>query len=479
MSVDVLVAGGGSAGFGAALAAARGGLSVLVVEARHQLGGTSTLAGVSAWESGCGGTGFPFELYRRLKSRPQAVGIYAVGRHCAWPDEGFYPGGENVLRPELRYHDTLVRFGLGHVSYARREDRPLIRQRFNGVVFEPDAMAETMAEMLRETGRVELRLGTAVAGAAVAAGRITRVDLADGTTVTARWVVDASGDAVLCVACGCQWLRGEDPRERFGEAAAPEQPSGRVNGATLMFRVTPKAVPAVDPLPDGVPDACWWAERFPVAHVVHFPNGDLSLNMLPTMEGAEVLARGGEAAYAECRRRVRAFWHHWQGRFPEWQAYRITWEAPLLGVRETRRTVCEYMLRQADLEGGLAAQRHPDIIAIADHNFDVHGRHAAANCGVHTAYGVPYRCLQPCGVRNLLVAGRAAGFSALAASSCRVSRTMMQLGQAAGSACVLASRGGVELSAVRAADLRAALRRQHVTLAWPTEPEIAAYIGAE
>ncbi len=476
---DVLVAGGGSAGFAAALAAARGGLSVVVVEPHDRLGGTSTVAGVSAWESGCGGTGIPCELYRRLRGIPNAVAIYGVGRHCCWPDEGAYPGGENVLRPELCYRDTLVRHGLGQLSYARREDRPLIRQRFNGVVFEPEAMAATMAQLLAETERVELRLGTAVTAATVAAGRVARIELTDGTALTARWAVDASGDARLAAACGCEVLCGEDARERFGESAAPEQPSGRVNGVTLIFRVTPTAVAGVEPLPAEIPATCWWAAGFGMAHVVAFPNGDLSLNMLPAMEGAEFLALGPAAAYAECRRRLRAFWHHWQERFPEWQSYRIAAASAALGIRETRRTRCEYMLRQADLEGGLAAQRHPDIIAIADHSFDTHGRHAAIPAGVHSPYGIPYRCLRPCGVRNLLVAGRAAGFSALAASSCRLSRTMLQLGQAAGTACALAARGGGELPDVPAAELRAELRRQHVTLSWPMEPEIAAYLAAE
>jgi hypothetical protein len=479
MVCDVLVAGGGSAGFAAALAAARGGLSVVLVEPHDRLGGTSTVAGVSAWESGCGGTGFPFELYQRLKRLPDAVGLYGVGRHCCWPDAGAYPGGENVLRPELRYVDTLVRYGLGHITYARHEDRPRIRERFNGVVFEPDAMAATMAGLLAETGRVDLRLGTAAVGATVEGGRIRRVKLSDGTAVSARWAVDASGEAVLCGASAVERLCGEDPRERFGEPAAPEQASGRVNGVTLIFRVTPKAAPGVDPLPDGIPATCWWAARFGVAHVVPFPNGDLSLNMLPAMEGNEFLALGQVATYAECQRRLRAFWHHWQGQFPEWQSYRIVSTAAALGVRETRRTRCNYMLRQQDLELGLAAQGHPDIIAIADHNFDVHGRHAAAAGGVHTAYGIPYRCLQPCGVRNLLVAGRAAGFSALAASACRLSRTMLQLGQAAGTACTLAARLDVELADVPPVTLRGALREQHVALAWPMEPEIAAYVQAE
>jgi hypothetical protein len=479
MDCDVLVAGGGSGGFGAALAAARGGLSVLLVEAHGSLGGTSTVAGVSAWESGCGGTGAPFELYRRLQREPGAVAIYGVGRHCCWPDEGAYPGGENVLRPELRYADTLVRYGLGPLSYLRREDRPLIRRRFNGVVFEPGAMARLMAEMLAETGRVHLALRTRVVEATVSAGYMVRVGLSDGSAVAPRFVVDATGDGTLCALGGAEQFSGEDPRERFGEPGAPERPSGRVNGVTLIFRVGRKDQPGLDPLPASVPTTCWWRQQFPAAHVVPFPNGDLSVNLLPTMEGAEFLERGYDDALAECRRRVVACWHHGQSTFPEWQVYRMVGMAAALGVRETRRTRCLETLRQQDLEAGLGGQRHPDIVAIADHNVDVHGPLAGSVRPVGAPYGIPYRCLLPCGLRNVLVACRGAGFSSLAASACRLSRTILQLGQAAGTACALASRDGQELPELAPDTLRAELKRQQVTLAWPTETHIAAAIRAE
>ncbi|MBT7298683.1 MAG: FAD-dependent oxidoreductase, partial [Victivallales bacterium] len=70
---DVVVAGGGSGGFGAALAAARAGLRVVLVERDGILGGASTVGGVNCWEPSCGGTGFPYELYCRLRRHPQAV----------------------------------------------------------------------------------------------------------------------------------------------------------------------------------------------------------------------------------------------------------------------------------------------------------------------------------------------------------------------------------------------------------------------
>jgi len=79
MRYDVVVMGAGSGGIGAALAAARAGCSVLLVEKADAIGGTVVHAGVHVWEMGVGGTGLPFDIYRRLKPVPQAVGIYSIG----------------------------------------------------------------------------------------------------------------------------------------------------------------------------------------------------------------------------------------------------------------------------------------------------------------------------------------------------------------------------------------------------------------
>lgn len=113
---DLAVVGGGSGGFGAALAAARLGLNVVLVERADRLGGTSVRGGVHCWEMGAGGTGIPFDLYRRLRPIPGAVGIYSYGRHQSWfkPDEEPYrfPGGETILDPRRGYADTLRRHGI-------------------------------------------------------------------------------------------------------------------------------------------------------------------------------------------------------------------------------------------------------------------------------------------------------------------------------------------------------------------------------
>ena len=69
-------------------------------------------------------------------------------------------------------------------------------------------------------------------------------------------------------------------------------------------------------------------------------------------------------------------------------------------------------------------------------------------------YGIPYRCLLPLKTKNVMIAGRSASFSNIAASSCRLSRTMMQLGEATGVAAAIAVADNTDLRNVDAALIR-------------------------
>jgi len=303
--------------------------------------------------------------------------------------------------------------------------------------------------------------------------------LSDGRALVADYHVDATGDGLLCMTAGCPTMTGQESRDRFGEPHAPANATARVNGVTLIYRVTPAPAPRVEPLPAGVPEGCWWAGGFPSAQINQYPNGDLNVNMLPTIDGAEFLRRGYSESVEECRRRVLAHWHYLQSGFAEFRNFRLSWMAPALGIRESRRVVGEYVLTEHDLVAGVNGQKHPDIICLADHIADTHGSHARGHGEPREPYGVPYRCLIPKGQRNLLVACRAASFSSIAASSCRLSRTMMQLGQAAGTAVALARQLKLDLPDVPAGRLRAALRAQHVQLDHPLPAELREYLARE
>jgi hypothetical protein len=156
----------------------------------------------------------------------------------------------------------------------------------------------------------------------------------------------------------------------------------------------------------------------------------------------------------------------------------MQWIAPQLGLRETTRIKGEYVLTEHDLLAGISGQRHDDIVTIADHAMDTHGKTTGrAGCGeLREPYGIPFRCLIPKGMKNLLIACRAASFSSLAASSARLSRTMMQLGQAAGTAAALAHKLDIPVAEIPPNLLRDNLRIQHVQLDHPMPEALMRYL---
>ena len=448
MSADVAVIGGGSAGFAAAWSAATLGSSVVLVEKEKMLGGTSTFAGVNNWEPGMGGTGVPYRVYQRLKKIPKAAGVYVIDRHCGWKKASepyTYPGGISVIDPALPYSKSLLRHGPGMGNEA------WFRENCHGVIFEPLCMARVMGDMLRETGRCTTYTNLAFVKVDQTNGPLQSVTLSDGSHLAAKIFIDAT-DGLLCRQLGCPMMFGRDAHSAFNEPGAPETPRAQLNGATLIFRVTPAPGTGVEPLPEGIPETSWWG-GFALVFATRYGNGDLGMNMLPTMKGEEAVSLGREAAYAECRRRVYAEWHWLQTNYAEFRDYRLLSIAPVLAYRETSRVRGEYVLSQNDLIAGLSGQTHADIIAIADHPMDNHGGGGPSG-ELKEEYGIPYRCLLPLGTENVLIAGRAASFSAIAASSCRLSRTMMQLGEAAGVAAHLAVTRNVPLRSVAAADIR-------------------------
>ena len=462
MNCDVGVIGGGSGGFGAALTAARLGASVVLVEKADTLGGTAVRGGINNWEPGVGGTGIPFELYRHLRQIPNAIGITSFGRHSLW--KGNIPGGESLIDPARRYADSLRRYGSRGIAV----DEAFCRTHWHSVTFEPVAMAAAMDALLAETGRCRVLKQTTFTGVKTDKGRIVAMTLDTGEVISAGMFVDGTADALVAEACGCEFMTGQEGREKFTEPSAPDTPNATINAVSLLYRVTPGVTEVAAP---AVP-ACWRPNGFPSAFFAQYPNGDLAINTLPTMEGSEVRQLGYAAAYAECERRVRAHWAWLQATWPEYRRYRLHRIAPALGVRETRRVVGEYVLTEHDLRAGISGQRHDDSIALADHALDTHGAgDRRGGCGeLAEPYGVPLRCLIPKGFTNLLVACRAASFSSIAASSCRLSRTMLQLGQAAGTAAVLGSG--------QVAGIRAALRQQHAQVDWPTPANLLTYLSA-
>ncbi len=133
--------------------------------------------------------------------------------------------------------------------------------------------------------------------------------------------------------------------------------------------------------------------------------------------------------------------------------------AAFLGIRESRRVVGEYMLTDKDI---LDCRRFDDAIAVASYPVDIH--HAqGGDCTLYwcdDCYDIPYRCLVPKGVGNLLVAGRCASMTHEAMGSTRVMSTCMAMGEAAGKAAQVALIDGVAPAKADVKRIQAALRAE-------------------
>lgn len=435
LQCDVAVVGGGSAGFAAAWSAAKRGIDVVLVEREDALGGTSTIGGVSSWEPVCGARGLPELVYERLKKEGKA-GVYRFVHHRSWPEKdgaSQFPGALLEIDRDAPYSVTLRRHGPGIV------DEKWFRENCRGVIFDPDAMSRTMREMLGETRRCRVMTGTSFVSAERESGSITTLHLSDGTVLEPKVVVDACGAVAKSV--GCELMNSDRP-----------------NGASLIYRVARSDGVSV---PFDPPPRCWWREGYPSAFCMVLPNGEVVVNMLPTISGEEVWRLGESAAYEESRRRVEAHWRWMQMKWPAFSEWRISRISPRLAQRETFRIRGDYVLTGDDVRRGV---RPADEIASADHALDAHGGEGFGG-ELKAPYGIPYRCLVAAGMENLLLAGRIASFDTWAASSCRLSRTMMKIGEAAGVAAALSVEGGRSIRQVESAEIRnvvaMAARRLH------------------
>lgn len=386
--LDLVVVGGGSAGVAAAVTGARQGLRTALVEEMPFLGGMST--------GGCVGTyggfyyrepdgrleplvgGLPLEIAHTLRERGHAYGPIPFKESAVVP---YVPWGVKLLLEELARRETLLRVRLhAKMTHAVVDDGCL-----RGIVVQTHG------------ARIALR---------------------------ARVYIDATGDAELSRAAGLQTRVGED-----------------IQYPSMMFTL------------QNVNSEIMFANLGKLPEIIerHFSADSLPRrggNLIPTGRPGEVLVAMSrldlagrpldgsdeeELSYGEMEGRVQAarladfLKHHMPGLE---QAF-LSDSAPRLGIRETRKVVGEYTLTESDV---LGAEHFEDGIGRAAWPVERHVRGGETLwrfLDPGTWYTIPYRCLVPRGIDNLLVAGRCLSADPDAFASARVIGPCMLEGQAA------------------------------------------------
>jgi glycine/D-amino acid oxidase-like deaminating enzyme len=410
---DVTVVGGGAAGSSAAISAARRGARTLLVDRLPFLGGTSTAV---------------------LDT------FYA-----------FFTPGESVRR---------VVGGLGwevveHLKTAGVAfERPNTYGAGTGVTYDPEVL-KVIWERLAEEAGVEILLHTWATGVHMHDGRVTAVRLwnkGGQSMVEAGAIVDASGDADLCAMAGVA----------YDDAGS----TPNLQSLSTIFRVANVEVDRAASLPK--PDLWALMREAAKSGTYHLPRlegswhrtphpGVVTVHMtrVPNVDATD--PRQLTKAEMDGRRQVQEYLRFLRDRVPGFEHAVLVATSPGIGVRESRRVAGDYRLTREDV---LEARRFDDEIALCGAPIEDHvaGTDTRWMYVPHSGvYGIPYRSLLPSAVEGLLVAGRCFSATHDAHASARSMATCMAMGQAAGTAAVLAVTSGTTPRAVKVDVLRESL----------------------
>lgn len=384
---DFCVVGGGMAGLCAAVAAARHGARVVLLQDRPVLGGN---ASSEIRMHICGAHG--------EENRETGILEEIFMENCHRNPGLKYPIWDTVLYEKARFQDNLKLL-----------------------------LNCTCNDVLSSEGRIESVRGW-------------QLTSQTWHHVKARYFADCSGDSILRI-CGAEFRRGREARDEFDESHAPPVADEKTMGNSILIqlRATDDHVPFVPPR---------WAHKYADGDLPQRnlkPSGNF---WWLEIGGEQDTIADAEAIRDELYKIAFGVWdyikNHRDGRGARWE---LEWIGALPGKRENIRYVGDHILTQNDVEGG---GKFEDIVAYGGWSMDDHHPAAIEHKGAPTIfhpapspYGIPYRVLYSRNVENLFFAGRNISATHMAMSSTRVMATCAILGQAVGTAAALAAANGL------------------------------------
>ena len=430
-SYDIVVCGGGLAGFSAAVAAARSGSSVCLLHNRPVLGGNSssevgvTPHGAAAFHAYARETGILSEALIEERAANHAE-IYENGwTNSVW-DMTLYDIA--VSTPGLTLHlNTDIR------SVEMRDKRNI---------------AAVLA--IVQNAETELR-------------------------IEGRTFIDCTGDGIVADQAGCTWRMGSEGKDEFDEPHAPAVASGDTMGNSIHFLCRDMG----RPVPFKAPD---WAVKHEDASYF-YNQGRLPKDNRGGFWWLEIgvpyhTIYDAETIRHELTRHALGVWDWMKNKDEKLKGkidnYALDWIGQVPGKRESRRILGRYFMTEHDVlnktvfpdeiafggwfvdlhtPGGLLAKSSEPSAAAGGHEdeYDTFSDYSAMSyCG---PYGVPLRILLAKDLDNLMMAGRNVSVTHAALGTVRVMGTTALMGEAAGVAASIGLAKGHDFDQLVAEDI--------------------------
>lgn len=389
LETDLLVAGGGLSGVCAALAAARNGARVVLVQDRSVLGGNAS----------------------------SEIKMHVVGADC----HGNKPGTREAgIIEELRLEDA-YRNAAG--CYSQWD---LIL--YEKVILEPNIT------LLLDTDVVAAEVNDG----AIVSARAARISTEDEFVIKARFFADCTGDGRLGAEAGADYHVGREARAEFGEPLAQLVADRQTLGSSILLtgRKFDSPQPFVRPS---------WVRQF--------KKSDFRLRPIKSFEyGYWWFEWGGQldtlkdnaAIRHELLRITLGVWDYIKnsGEFPEAANWGLEWVGSIPGKRESRRFHGPHRLTEHDVlrprgfddtvaYGGWWVDTHPPM------GVDAPDEEPCVQHHFHHVFPIPLRCYHSRNIANLFFAGRNISATHIAFASTRVMATCAVGGQAVGTAAAL------------------------------------------
>lgn len=383
-NVDVCIVGGGMSGICAALAAARNGQKVLLMQDRSRLGGNASS-----------------EIRMHISGASQLKQV--------WRETGILEElvlTEAVINPQRSYE--MWDFVL-----------------YDKIVSEPN---------------ITLLLDTAFYDAEVSNNTIKKIwgicsPTEEISEITATYFTDCTGDGSLAAKAGAKCMRGREAKSTFDESLAVDVADQKTMGNSILFM----AQPHEEEMPYTPPS---WARKYTTKDFVHRNIGSYEYGYWwLELGGAIDIISDGQQNRHDLLATLFGVWDYIKnsGNHPESTNWALSWVGMIPGKRESRRIVGPYVMKQQDVQ---AATLFEDRVAyggwpLDDHppgGMDTTGDVPYVSIPLKEPYSIPFRSLFSVNIENLLFAGRNISVSHVALSSTRVMATCATLGQAVGTA---------------------------------------------
>ena len=388
---DLVVVGGGMAGTTAALAAARLGLKVALIQDRPLLGGNNSS-----------------DVRVHLGGNINLPPYPAIG---AIVDQLDAKRGAGNAQPAANYDD------------------------------------EKKLGIVRAEPNIKLFLNTRATGVTMNGQRIASVvatEVLTGQTVSysAPLFADCTGDGTIGYLAGADYRYGRESRSETGEPLAPVVPDHLVMGTSVMWYSEESATPVSFPETP-------WAVQFTEETVQNSTRGDWNWetgqNRDQIHDFESIRDHGLRAVYGNWSFQK----NHAAGK-AKYANQRLGWVAYVGGKRESRRLLGDLILQQQDIQEN---RQFPDGAVTATWSIDLHEpepKHAqqfpgeefrsVAHFGKKAPYTIPYRCFYSRNVDNLFMAGRNISVTHVALGTVRVMRTTGMMGEVVGIAAAVARK---------------------------------------